>query len=117
MYLYLLLFDLTECVGKVDVQNPAFDYIPPEFVSLFITNLYVVCMRVYCGLAVSMLFSCLMYSLSCLISPSFLDLFFVFLFFCFVFCIYIFASYSGGHNPSYVYRLLAEYYDPADYEL
>ena len=39
----------------VSVLNPTADYIPPELVSLFITN-------------------------------------------------------AGGHNPSYIYRLLAEYY-------
>ena len=45
----------------VIVQNPGFDYIPPEYVNLFLTN-----------------------------SPS------------------------GGHNPSYIYRLLVEYYHPDD---
>eukprot|EP01105_Mastigella_eilhardi_P021875 TRINITY_DN5330_c0_g1_i2.p1 TRINITY_DN5330_c0_g1~~TRINITY_DN5330_c0_g1_i2.p1 ORF type:complete len:348 (+),score=94.53 TRINITY_DN5330_c0_g1_i2:40-1083(+) len=44
---------------NVDVFNPTFDYIPPELVSLFITN-------------------------------------------------------AGGHNPSYIYRLLAEYYSQED---
>jgi translation initiation factor eIF-2B subunit beta len=44
------------------VVNPTFDYIPPELVSLFITD-------------------------------------------------------TGGHNPSYVYRLIAEYYSPEDYVL
>jgi len=43
----------------VTVINPAWDYIPPELVSLFITN-------------------------------------------------------SGGHNPTYIYRLLAEFYSPKD---
>jgi len=47
---------------QMDVLNPGFDYVPPEFVDLFITNL-------------------------------------------------------GGHNPSYIYRLLAEYYNAQDYEL
>lgn len=42
--------------------NPAFDYIPPELISLFVTD-------------------------------------------------------TGGHTPSYVYRLLAEYYSPEDYNL
>ncbi|MCO5576346.1 hypothetical protein L7F22_030155 [Adiantum nelumboides] len=42
--------------------NPSFDYIPPELVSLFITDM-------------------------------------------------------GGHNPSYIYRLVAEYYSPEDYSL
>ncbi|KAI5070276.1 hypothetical protein GOP47_0014619 [Adiantum capillus-veneris] len=42
--------------------NPTFDYIPPELVSLFITDM-------------------------------------------------------GGHNPSYIYRLVAEYYSPEDYSL
>lgn len=49
-------------VEDVDVQNPAFDYIIPEFVSLFITNV-------------------------------------------------------GSHSPAYLYRLLAEYYHPHDYDL
>jgi len=44
---------------EVRVLNPSSDYIPPELVSLFITN-------------------------------------------------------AGGHNPSYIYRLLAEYYSMAD---
>jgi len=47
---------------NVRVINPEFDYVPPELVSLFITNL-------------------------------------------------------GGHNPSYIYRLLAELYCPDDYQL
>lgn len=42
-------------VGSVHVPNPAFDYIPPELISLFITD-------------------------------------------------------AGGYTPSYVYRLLTEYY-------
>jgi len=29
----------------------------------------------------------------------------------------LFITNFGGHNPSYIYRLLAEYYDPEDYEL
>eukprot|EP01088_Endostelium_zonatum_P017020 TRINITY_DN4838_c0_g1_i1.p1 TRINITY_DN4838_c0_g1~~TRINITY_DN4838_c0_g1_i1.p1 ORF type:complete len:373 (-),score=77.84 TRINITY_DN4838_c0_g1_i1:103-1221(-) len=55
----LLRFDEA---ADVDVQNPMYDYIQPELVSLFITN-------------------------------------------------------YGGHNPSYIYRLLQEYYHPADYVL
>lgn len=46
----------------VDIQNPAYDYIAPEFVTLFVSNF-------------------------------------------------------GGHNPSYVYRYLAELYSQEDYEL
>lgn len=49
-------------VANVHVHNPAFDYIPPELVSLFITN-------------------------------------------------------QGGHNPSYIYRLLSEYYNAEDHVL
>lgn len=45
--------------GEVDVLNPAYDYIPPELVDLYITN-------------------------------------------------------TGGHQTSYVYRLLGEYYHPSD---
>eukprot|EP01112_Ceratiomyxa_fruticulosa_P012160 TRINITY_DN3353_c0_g2_i2.p1 TRINITY_DN3353_c0_g2~~TRINITY_DN3353_c0_g2_i2.p1 ORF type:complete len:348 (+),score=73.18 TRINITY_DN3353_c0_g2_i2:196-1239(+) len=48
-----------ELLESVQVQSPAFDYIPPERVDLFLTNI-------------------------------------------------------GGHNPSYIYRLLAEYYSPDD---
>lgn len=48
--------------GSLQVVNSAFDYVPPEQVSMFITE-------------------------------------------------------SGGHNPSYVYRLLTELYNPADYVL
>jgi len=29
----------------------------------------------------------------------------------------LFITNIGGHNPSYIYRLLAEYYDPQDYNL
>mmetsp|Transcript_9722 Transcript_9722/g.14485 ORF Transcript_9722/g.14485 Transcript_9722/m.14485 type:complete len:414 (-) Transcript_9722:47-1288(-) len=47
---------------NVNVSVPAFDYIPPELVSLYITNI-------------------------------------------------------GGHNPSYLYRLLSEYYSQEDYDL
>ena len=42
--------------------NPAYDYVPPELVSLYVTNM-------------------------------------------------------GAHQPSYIYRLLAEYYAPEDYQL
>eukprot|EP01087_Luapelamoeba_hula_P004044 TRINITY_DN14003_c0_g1_i1.p1 TRINITY_DN14003_c0_g1~~TRINITY_DN14003_c0_g1_i1.p1 ORF type:complete len:388 (+),score=64.52 TRINITY_DN14003_c0_g1_i1:25-1188(+) len=49
-------------IDQVNVQNPAFDYVPPELISLFITN-------------------------------------------------------QGAHSPSYIYRLLAEYYHPSDYQL
>mmetsp|Transcript_10251 Transcript_10251/g.23373 ORF Transcript_10251/g.23373 Transcript_10251/m.23373 type:complete len:387 (+) Transcript_10251:1-1161(+) len=47
---------------RVRVLNPEFDYVPPDLLSLYITNL-------------------------------------------------------GGHNPSYIYRLLAELYSPEDYSL
>jgi translation initiation factor eIF-2B subunit beta len=47
---------------QINAINPAWDYVPPELVSLYITN-------------------------------------------------------SGGHNPSYIYRLLAEYYHPEDMDL
>lgn len=46
----------------VHVHNPAFDYVPPELISLFVTD-------------------------------------------------------TGGYTPSYVYRLLAEYYSKEDYNL
>ncbi|KAG8221994.1 hypothetical protein J437_LFUL003374 [Ladona fulva] len=49
-------------VSKVHVYNPVFDYVPPELVTLFISN-------------------------------------------------------TGGHAPSYVYRLLSELYHPNDYTL
>ena len=51
-------------------MNPQFEYIPPDLVDLFITNVSVV--------------------------PQ---------------------LQSGGHQPSYVYRLLSEYYSPEDYDL
>lgn len=60
--------EMSDCVDEVlggpslHAVNPSFDYIPPELVSLFITD-------------------------------------------------------TGGHNPSYVYRLVAEYYSPEDYVL
>ena len=47
---------------NVSIQNPVFDYIPPEYVDIFLTN-------------------------------------------------------AGGHAPSYMYRLLAEYYDTTDERL
>jgi translation initiation factor eIF-2B subunit beta len=47
---------------SVEVHNPAYDYIPPNLVSLFVTD-------------------------------------------------------TGGYTPSYVYRLLAEYYSREDYVL
>jgi translation initiation factor eIF-2B subunit beta len=49
-------------MADVTVINPAWDYIPPELVSLYITN-------------------------------------------------------QGGHNPTYIYRLLAEYYNPLDQDI
>jgi translation initiation factor eIF-2B subunit beta len=51
-----------DATGIVDVVNPAYDYIPPELVSIFVTN-------------------------------------------------------QGGHPPTYIYRLLAEYYHLDDYNL
>jgi translation initiation factor eIF-2B subunit beta len=48
-----------KAMDQVDVINPAYDYVPPELVDLFITN-------------------------------------------------------NGGHQPSYIYRLLQEYYSPED---
>eukprot|EP01132_Coremiostelium_polycephalum_P006693 gene6693-8279_t len=54
-----LKFEEAEYLENVHSYNPTFDYIPPELVSLFVTN-------------------------------------------------------NGGHNPSYIYRLLQEYYDPRD---
>lgn len=59
---------------NMDVLNPAFDYIPPDLVSLYITNVYV--------------FNSLTTNLS-----------------------------RGCYIPSYIYRLLAEYYDPDDNNL
>ncbi|KAH3743975.1 translation initiation factor eIF-2B beta subunit [Pelomyxa schiedti] len=55
----IIPFDLGDASSKFEAINPAFDYIPPDLVSLYLTN-------------------------------------------------------SGGHMPSYVYRLLAEQYDPED---
>jgi len=56
------LVPYAEGLTAVHVPNPAFDYVPPELVSLLITNI-------------------------------------------------------GGNHPSYVYRLLQEYYHPDDYAL
>ena len=47
--------------------NPAYDYVPPELLDLYITNNT--------------------------------------------------TTTTGGHQPSYIYRLLTEYYHPADYTL
>eukprot|EP01104_Vermistella_antarctica_P016144 TRINITY_DN5452_c0_g3_i1.p1 TRINITY_DN5452_c0_g3~~TRINITY_DN5452_c0_g3_i1.p1 ORF type:complete len:409 (+),score=105.66 TRINITY_DN5452_c0_g3_i1:67-1227(+) len=60
----VLSFDEAD-VGEgqlVQVCNPAYDYVPPDLVSIFVTN-------------------------------------------------------NGGHNPSYIYRLLNEFYCPEDYDL
>jgi translation initiation factor eIF-2B subunit beta len=58
----ILKFEEVDDVEFVSVKNPAWDYIPPELISLYITN-------------------------------------------------------SGGHSPSYIYRLLAEYYHPEDCDI
>jgi translation initiation factor eIF-2B subunit beta len=58
----ILKFEEAETLEKIHVQNPSYDYIPAELISIYITNI-------------------------------------------------------GGHNPSYIYRLLAEYYNPSDYIL
>ena len=50
---------IADCFDNVHVESPGYDYIPPELVDLFVTNL-------------------------------------------------------GGHNPSYIYRLLVEFYNPED---
>lgn len=55
----IMKFEEADKLEHVHVQNPAYDYVPAELVSLYITNF-------------------------------------------------------GGHNPSYIYRLLAEYYHPED---
>lgn len=56
------LLEHEDAAALITVANPAFDYVEPTLVSLFITNI-------------------------------------------------------GGHNPAYIYRLLAEYYTPQDYTL
>lgn len=58
----VLPFSDGELMHQIDVINPHFDYVPPPYVSLFITN-------------------------------------------------------TGGHPPSYVYRLLRELYDLEDYTI
>jgi len=65
------------------IINPTWDYVPPELVSLFVTN---TCDR-----------------LSSSSSPPSSWL--------------IFSLCSGGHNPTYIYRLLAEFYSPQDEDL
>ena len=55
----VLSFAEGKIVSKVQICNPVYDYVPPELVTLFISNL-------------------------------------------------------GGNSPSYVYRLLSEFYHPAD---
>ncbi|OQR89235.1 translation initiation factor eIF-2B beta subunit [Thraustotheca clavata] len=57
---HILNYD--ETLPNMDVLNPANDYVPPEFVTIFITN-------------------------------------------------------TGAYQPSYIYRLLTEYYSPQDYQL
>jgi len=52
-------FEDADEINDVHIDCPAYDYIPPELVDLFVTNI-------------------------------------------------------GGHNPSYIYRLLVEYYNPED---
>ncbi|TMW65747.1 hypothetical protein Poli38472_008389 [Pythium oligandrum] len=56
------IYNYEDTVENLEVLNPAYDYVPPELVSLYITN-------------------------------------------------------TGAHQPSYIYRLLAEYYSPQDYQL
>ncbi|KAL4157224.1 hypothetical protein PRNP1_006249 [Phytophthora ramorum] len=56
------IFNYEDTVDNLEVLNPAYDYVPPECVRIFITN-------------------------------------------------------TGAHQPSYIYRLLAEYYSPQDYQL
>jgi len=58
----VLKFEEQDLIENVRVMNPGFDYVPPDLVTLFITNF-------------------------------------------------------GGHSPSYIYRLLSEYYNAEDYEL
>eukprot|EP00029_Vermamoeba_vermiformis_P011854 TRINITY_DN6660_c0_g1_i1.p1 TRINITY_DN6660_c0_g1~~TRINITY_DN6660_c0_g1_i1.p1 ORF type:complete len:358 (-),score=126.87 TRINITY_DN6660_c0_g1_i1:10-1083(-) len=58
----ILKFEDVDTVEYVNVKNPAWDYIPPELIGLYVTN-------------------------------------------------------TGGHNPSYIYRLLAEYYNPEDQDV
>uniref|UniRef100_H3G7M3 Translation initiation factor eIF2B subunit beta n=1 Tax=Phytophthora ramorum TaxID=164328 RepID=H3G7M3_PHYRM len=53
------IFNYEDTVDNLEVLNPAYDYVPPECVRIFITN-------------------------------------------------------TGAHQPSYIYRLLAEYYSPQD---
>jgi len=55
----VIRFENADELSDVHIDCPAFDYIPPELVDLFVTNI-------------------------------------------------------GGHNPSYIYRLLVEYYNPED---
>jgi translation initiation factor eIF-2B subunit beta len=87
-----------DAASLLTVLNPAFDYVEPNFVSLFITNM-----------------SAHKHSSCTLLWEIFAS-----------HCAYVrlcgfFADRSlyhrGGHNPSYIYRLLAEYYDPQDYTL
>lgn len=58
------VLDYSSCQSLPDAEvlNPAFDYVPPEWLDLYITN-------------------------------------------------------TGGHQPSYIYRLMSEYYHAADYNL
>ncbi|XP_062590970.1 translation initiation factor eIF-2B subunit beta-like [Saccostrea cucullata] len=55
-------FEEGEIASKVQIDNPVFDYVPPELVTLYVSNI-------------------------------------------------------GGNAPSYVYRLLSEFYHPDDHEL
>jgi len=55
----IIKFEDADCLSTARIESPAYDYIPPELVDLFVTNL-------------------------------------------------------GGHNPSYIYRLLVEFYNPED---
>jgi len=63
----VLDFKAHQAVPNAEVLNPAYDYIPPEMLDLYITNNT--------------------------------------------------TTTTGGHQPSYIYRLLAEYYHPADHTL
>lgn len=42
----ILKFEDVDTVEYVNVKNPAWDYIPPELIGLYVTNTYVICMLI-----------------------------------------------------------------------
>lgn len=75
-----------------EVVNPFFDYVSPEHIDIFVTNVYVVQWK-----------RAESYACLCLTMPFTLNA--------------LKHIHSGGHTPAYIYRLLSENYDQRDQSL